>query len=72
METENLEENARKKLKAKNLDWICANSLTGQDSGFEYDSNTIQLIGKGTAKEFSGPKKEIALQILREIFGGNT
>lgn len=69
METENLEANARKKLKRKNLDWICANSLTARDSGFEYDTNIIQLFGKDTAKEFTGLKKEIALQILREIFG---
>lgn len=68
METENLESNARKKLEKKNLDWICANSLTEIDSGFESDTNTIHLIGKKNKQEFKGPKQEIALQILREIF----
>ncbi|MFO7846536.1 MAG: bifunctional phosphopantothenoylcysteine decarboxylase/phosphopantothenate--cysteine ligase CoaBC [Balneolaceae bacterium] len=68
METENLLENAHNKLKHKNLDWICANSLTGKDSGFESDSNNITLIGKDFRKEFKGPKQEIAIQILRDIF----
>ncbi|MEX0662420.1 MAG: bifunctional phosphopantothenoylcysteine decarboxylase/phosphopantothenate--cysteine ligase CoaBC [Balneolaceae bacterium] len=69
METSNLEENAKKKLNKKNIDWICANSLTGKDSGFQTDQNEIQLISKSSQKEFKGSKKEIALQILREIFG---
>ena len=68
METANLEENAKKKLRKKNIDWICANSLTGENSGFHTDQNEIQLIGKESSKVFKGPKKEIALQILREIF----
>lgn len=68
METENLETNARKKLKKKNLDWICANSLTEIDSGFESDTNTIHLISKKNKQEFKGPKQEIAQQILRDIF----
>lgn len=68
METENLEKNARKKLEKKNLNWICANSITGNDSGFESDTNTIHLIGKTDHKEFKGTKQEISVQILREIF----
>lgn len=68
METENLQENARKKLQKKNLNWICANSIAGKDSGFESDSNTIQLIGKESENVFTGSKQTIALQILREIF----
>lgn len=69
METNNLEENAKKKLEKKNIDWICANSLTGKDSGFHSDQNIIKLINKESVKEFKGSKKDIALQILREIFG---
>ncbi len=68
METENLERNAREKLKKKNLNWVCANSLTGSDSGFESDTNTIHLIGKTDHKKFKGTKQEISMQILREIF----
>jgi phosphopantothenoylcysteine decarboxylase / phosphopantothenate---cysteine ligase len=69
METENLEENARKKLKSKNLDWICANDLTGDQSGFEHESNQILLLGENVKEEFSGEKKVIAKQILKRIFG---
>jgi phosphopantothenoylcysteine decarboxylase/phosphopantothenate--cysteine ligase len=68
METENLIENARKKLNKKNLDWICANQLNSEGSGFESDTNTIHLLGANTQKEFSGKKSEIASKILAEIF----
>ncbi len=47
METENLLESARKKLAAKNLDMICANSLTEEGAGFGTDTNIITLIEKG-------------------------
>lgn len=69
METENLEENARKKLTKKKLDWICANSLSDKNSGFESDTNTIHLISHDHQEEFTGEKKVIARQILRAIFG---
>lgn len=69
METENLDSNAQKKLQSKNLDWICANSLTDRNSGFESDSNTIQLFGSDSKKEYQGTKRLIAIQILRDIFG---
>ncbi|MEX2436383.1 MAG: bifunctional phosphopantothenoylcysteine decarboxylase/phosphopantothenate--cysteine ligase CoaBC [Balneolaceae bacterium] len=69
METENLKENARAKLKKKNLDWICGNSLSEEGSGFESDSNRITLFGKNQEQDFSGSKQRIAGEILREIFG---
>ncbi len=47
METENLIENAKKKLEKKNLDMICANSLTVPGAGFGTDTNVITLIEKG-------------------------
>lgn len=68
METENLEKNAQKKLKKKNLDWICANQLTGTNTGFESDDNEILLLGRNTKQTFSGNKEEIAKMILRKIF----
>ncbi|MDX1641819.1 MAG: bifunctional phosphopantothenoylcysteine decarboxylase/phosphopantothenate--cysteine ligase CoaBC [Balneolaceae bacterium] len=68
METENLKENARKKLKKKNLDWICANDLSGENSGFESDENTVLLFGKDSEETFSGSKKQIAIEILQRIF----
>lgn len=47
METEDLIENAKKKLEKKNLDMICANSLTVPGAGFGTDTNVITLIEKG-------------------------
>lgn len=69
METENLIEGARAKLEKKNLDWICANSISDDGSGFGSDSNTIHLIGRESMQSFSGSKKEIASEILRMVFG---
>lgn len=68
METENLKENAQKKLKKKNLDWICANDLSGEHSGFESDENTVLLLGAGSEQTFSGSKNQIAKEILEKIF----
>lgn len=68
METENLLDNAKKKLHSKNLDWIVANSLSDKDSGFGTDTNTVHLVGPGTTVNFSGTKKEIARRMLSEIF----
>ncbi len=44
METENLLENSRGKLTKKNVDMICANSLTTPGAGFGVDTNVITLI----------------------------
>jgi phosphopantothenoylcysteine decarboxylase / phosphopantothenate---cysteine ligase len=70
METANLLENARRKLVSKNLDWICANSLSEHGSGFESATNTVHLIHKTGEETFSGTKSEVASAILRRIFGG--
>lgn len=68
METEKLAENAQKKRMEKNIDWICANSIDGENSGFESDSNTITLFGRKTKETFSGSKSKIASEILSFIF----
>lgn len=68
METENLIENAQSKLSAKNADWIIANSLTGSDSGFETDTNTVHVLGKDSEQKFQGTKKDIAIEILNSLF----
>lgn len=44
METENLLKNSRKKLLSKNIDMICANSLTQNGAGFGVDTNIITII----------------------------
>jgi phosphopantothenoylcysteine decarboxylase/phosphopantothenate--cysteine ligase len=66
METENLLENAREKLKRKNLDMICANSLTEEGAGFGKDTNIITVIEKN-GRETRLPldtKENLAASIL--------
>ena len=46
IETENLLENSKKKLLSKNIDMICANSLTQSGAGFGVDTNMITIITK--------------------------
>lgn len=68
METENLVENSRKKLKKKNLDMIVANNLKEEGAGFQGDTNVVTLI---TLKdELHLPllsKEETAVKILDTI-----
>jgi phosphopantothenoylcysteine decarboxylase/phosphopantothenate--cysteine ligase len=51
METENLLENSRAKLEKKNVDMICANSLTTPGAGFGVDTNVITLITRDDTLE---------------------
>ena len=46
-ETDDLLENARKKLERKNLDWIAANKVS---DGFGKETNTITLLGRDGSK----------------------
>lgn len=66
METENLLENAQKKLEGKNLDMICANSLTTPGAGFGTDTNVLTLIEKGgeTSQLPMDTKENLAAVIL--------
>lgn len=68
METENLLENAQKKLEKKHLDLIAANSLTEPGAGFGTDTNAVTLIGKDgmQARLETADKFDIAMQILDE------
>ena len=68
METEDLIENAAKKLSKKNADWIIANSLSTEGAGFEVDTNHVHLISKDSETEFSGTKQEVAELVLGKIF----
>ncbi len=67
METQHLLENATKKLKEKNADWIIANSLTEDKAGFGSDYNHVYLLGKTSNTEFIGTKLEIAERVLNFI-----
>lgn len=68
METQNMLEYSRKKLKKKNLDMIIANNLKEQGAGFGTDTNRVTIISE---KEEKTPgllsKEEVADVILDEI-----
>lgn len=65
-ETENLIDNASKKLKEKNLDLIVANDVSEEGAGFDVDTNRVYMIDNaGVIEETSLlPKKVIAAKIL--------
>ncbi|AVI51554.1 bifunctional phosphopantothenoylcysteine decarboxylase/phosphopantothenate--cysteine ligase CoaBC [Pukyongia salina] len=69
LETENELENAKTKLKKKNLDLIVLNSLRDKGAGFKGDTNKVTLIDKDN-KEYPfsvKPKTEVARDILEFI-----
>jgi phosphopantothenoylcysteine decarboxylase/phosphopantothenate--cysteine ligase len=68
METENVIENSRAKLKKKNADMICANSLREDGAGFGVDTNIITLITENGCEELGKLSKfEAANAILDRI-----
>ncbi|MEW5768637.1 MAG: bifunctional phosphopantothenoylcysteine decarboxylase/phosphopantothenate--cysteine ligase CoaBC [bacterium] len=68
-ETENLEQNARKKLEEKNLDLIVANDLTQEGAGFGSETNIVTIITRSgeITKTPRLPKIEVAEAILEQI-----
>ncbi len=69
LETENELENAKKKLKSKNLDAIVLNSLKDEGAGFGGNTNKITYIDKNNAiKTFElKTKADVAADIWNEI-----
>ena len=69
LETENEIENAKSKIKKKNLDAIVLNSLQDKGAGFATNTNKITIIDKDLkSKMFElKSKDEVAVDILREI-----
>lgn len=68
METENLEENSKKKLVSKNCDLMCANSISAAGAGFGGDTNIITLISRDGSTELGLMSKfEAAHKILDKI-----
>ena len=65
-ESENLLENARKKLTEKNLDWIAANTVA---DGFGTDTNTVTLLGRNGQTSVIGPdgKARVAAKLIEII-----
>lgn len=65
LETQNEEENAKGKLKKKNLDMIVLNSLRDEGAGFKNDTNKIKIFTKTGKTEFDlKSKEEVAKDIL--------
>lgn len=71
LETDKEVENAKKKLKDKNLDLIVLNSLKDKKSGFEHNTNKISIItSKGKTKKLPLLSKfQAANKILDELVG---
>jgi phosphopantothenoylcysteine decarboxylase / phosphopantothenate---cysteine ligase len=68
-ETADVEQNARKKLAAKNLDLLVANDVTAEGAGFDHDTNVVSLYfrdGRDMALPKMG-KAEVAQRVLDEI-----
>lgn len=68
-ETENIEENAKEKLRKKNLDLIVVNDVTQEGAGFGVDTNIVTIYRKNGTK-LALPKMSktrVARVILEEI-----
>ncbi|MEA3284214.1 MAG: bifunctional phosphopantothenoylcysteine decarboxylase/phosphopantothenate--cysteine ligase CoaBC [Synergistota bacterium] len=67
-ETNDLKENALRKLNAKGLDLIVANDLAEPGSGFGTDTNRVTIFDVyGNSKEIQGKKSEVAGVIWDEV-----
>ena len=68
-ETENLEQNAIKKLNTKNLEFIVANDVTIEGAGFAVDTNKVSIIDKsGTITDYPLQSKyDVANIILDKL-----
>lgn len=68
-ETEQVAENARKKLVAKNADLIVANNVAAEGAGFDIDTNIVTMFSRD-GRDLALPKltkAEVAQRILDEI-----
>jgi phosphopantothenoylcysteine decarboxylase/phosphopantothenate--cysteine ligase len=66
-ETDHVEENAAKKLRAKHCDIIIANDVSGADSGMESDVNEVTILFRNGEKTkiSRAPKKIIARELVK-------
>ena len=66
-ETENLEANAKKKLREKNADFIIANHVGQAGTGFESDTTEVTLLSAhGEINHFGPDSKKVISEILIE------
>lgn len=70
-ESNNVLNNAEKKLKNKNLDFIVANDITSNDTGFESEDNKVTILSKdGKIVNLDKmSKKQVATNIFDMILG---
>lgn len=68
-ETQHIESNALKKMYAKNLDWIVANPVGGEESAFESNNNRVTLLGRDGVCVRRGPepKAQIAAWLMEQF-----
>lgn len=68
-ETENVQKNAREKLRKKQVDVMVANDVSRMDSGFNADENAVTVLWPGGEKHFvRRSKQELAHDLLECIF----
>lgn len=67
METDNVLENSRKKLRSKGCDMICVNSLRTDGAGFVTDTNVLTLITTDREIELEKMSKDTAAQRILEV-----
>lgn len=65
-ESENIEDEARKKLLRKNLDLIAVNDINAKESGFAVDSNKVTLIGAEKTIQLPHTSKEETAALIVE------
>ena len=68
-ESSNIIENAKKKIKAKNLDYIVANDITSADTGFASDDNKVIIISNDGEELYLDKmnKSKVASKIFETI-----
>jgi phosphopantothenoylcysteine decarboxylase/phosphopantothenate--cysteine ligase len=67
-ETENVLENARKKLAAKSLDAIVVNDVSHEGVGFDSDRNAVTIISQSEVVEVPETSKwEVAHRVLDQV-----
>ena len=69
-ETDDVEAHAREKLERKNMDYILANDVSAEGSGFMTDTNTLQMISHSGIQTFSGLKEDVAFDVWSALIAG--
>ena len=66
-ETENILQNAKKKIEEKHCDWIIANDVSKKNIGFDSDFNEVSIIFKNKKKKIEYLSKRSKLEIAEKI-----